>query len=53
MILRTLLLALLLPASASAATLGEVAPLEIRGDECVGATGVPGEIAYEAAHGIA
>src|SRR5690349_1654970 len=48
-----LLVGLLLPASASAAPLGEVAPLALRGDgDCVAATGTPGELATHAAEGV-
>lgn len=48
-----LLLVLLVPASASAGSLGEVSPLDLRGDEyCARATGVPGELAVVTANGM-
>src|SRR4051794_41061842 len=47
------LLSLVLPASASAATLGEVPPLAGRGDAaCVGATGTPGEFSLGTGTGV-
>jgi hypothetical protein len=54
--LRSLLLLCLLllaPASASAATLGEVPPVDLPGDEyCMRATGMPGEIAVPTEQGV-
>src|SRR3954447_3570457 len=54
--LRSLLvfcLLLFVPASASAATLGEVPPVDLAGDEyCMRATGVPGELAVPTAQGV-
>src|SRR4051812_12929309 len=48
-----LLVVLLIPASASAAPLGEVPPLDLRGDQyCVRATGVPGELAVPTPNGM-
>ena len=45
--------ALALPASASAATLGEVAPLTLRGNEdCAGTTGAPGELVVATKTGV-
>src|SRR5690349_19403126 len=48
-----LLVGLLLPASASAAQLGQGTPLDLGGDEwCLRATGMPGELVVPATDGM-